>query len=70
MPPKIGIDMNFKLGWRHLSPTIVAVCLKKFLMEITMIRINLFLQHYNAPMGLGLSLTASLQLIHLEAGLD
>ena len=48
MLPRLGINRNIGLGWRHISTTFGGVGIKRLLPEIVIGRVNLFLQHYGS----------------------
>ncbi len=68
MLPYLGVNRNIKFGWRHLHSSFGGIGLRKLLTEVAIGRINLFVQHYNAPSPLGKKLTTSLEGLQLEAG--
>ena len=66
------------LRWRTWKPRKMkevlykssTVSLTKFLIEVVIGHINLFLQHYDSPSTLGKKLAISIQCLQLEAGMD
>ena len=69
MLPRLGVNRNIGLGWRHISTTFGGVGLKRLLPEIVIGRINLFLQHYGSRSKIATSLNISLHELQREAGL-
>ena len=70
MLARLGINRNVKRGWRHISQLYGGIGLRRMLPEITIARINLFLQHYKSPSAVGMNLTSSLEHLQLEAGYE
>ena len=70
MLPRMGVNRNIKLGWRHVGQIFGGIGLRRILPEVVIARINLFMQHFRSPSNVGTSLMASLEHLQLEAGFD
>ena len=68
MLPFLGANRNIKIGWRTLPCSFLGIGLFDFSTELMIQRVNLFLQHYDSPFDVGISLRAVMELVQLEAG--
>jgi hypothetical protein len=69
MLPFLGVNRNIKTGWRTLHRSFLGIGLFNFDIEMMIQRINLFIQHYDSPYDIGITLRATMELVQLEAGL-
>ena len=69
MLPFLGVNRNIKTGWRTLHRSFLGIGLFNFDVELMIQRVNLFLQHYDSPYDIGVTLRATMELVQLEAGL-
>lgn len=67
--PLLGVNRNIRTGWRTLHRSFLGIGLFNFEIEMNIQRINLFLQHYDSPFDLGITLRATMELLQLEVGL-
>lgn len=69
MLPFLGVNRNIKRGWRTLHRSFLGIGLLDFSTELMIQRVNIFLQHYDSPFDIGITLRATMELVQLEAGL-
>ena len=69
MLPYLGVNRNIRTGWRCLHRSFLGIGLFNFEIELLIQRVNMFLQHFDSPYDLGITLRATLELVQLEAGL-
>jgi hypothetical protein len=67
--PYLGVNRNIHTGWRTLHRSFLGIGLFNFEIEMNIQRINLFLQHYDSPFDIGITLHATMELVQLEVGL-
>ena len=68
MLPFLGVNRNIKRGWRTLHRSFLGIGLFDFSTEMMIQRVNIFLQHYDSPFDIGITLRAVMELVQLEAG--
>jgi hypothetical protein len=68
MLPSLGVNRNIRRGWRTIHRSFLGVGLYNFEIEVLIQRVNLFLQHFDSPYDLGITLRATMELVQLEAG--
>jgi hypothetical protein len=66
--PYLGVNRNIRTGWRTLHRSFLGIGLFDFEIEMNIQRINLFLQHYDSPFDIGITLRATMELVQLEVG--
>ena len=69
MLPYLGVNRNIRTGWRCLHRSFLGIGLFNFEIELLIQRVNMFIQHFDSPYDLGITLRTTLELVQLEAGL-
>eukprot|EP00956_Cyclotella_meneghiniana_P021783 scaffold40187_cov45-Cyclotella_meneghiniana.AAC.1 len=64
----LGVNQNIAAGYRYLHSTFGGVGLISLSAEVTIGRLNMFLQHWDMPNPIGRLLRASLETLQLEIG--
>jgi hypothetical protein len=70
MLPNLGVNRNIMRGWctLHRSFLGIGIGLFDFDVEIMIQRVNLFMQHYDSPYDIGITLRATMELVQLKQG--
>ena len=64
----LGVVRTIKKEWRYLPAAFCGMGLYDIMTETTAATINYFLQHYNMPIPIGVTLQANLENLQLELG--
>lgn len=65
----LGVNRNICMGWRTLHCSFLGIGLYNFEIKMNIPRINFFLQHYDSPFDIGITLRATMESVQLEVGL-
>jgi hypothetical protein len=66
--PSMGVNRNIRAGWRYLHSSFGGVGLLDLATETAIARLNMFLQHWDNPAPIGISLRTSMEYLQLEIG--
>jgi hypothetical protein len=56
MLPNLGVNRKIRTGWRTIHRAFCGIGLFDFDIELIIARLNIFLQHYDAPLPVGTTL--------------
>jgi hypothetical protein len=63
--PALGVNRNIRAGWRYLHSSFGGVGLIDLATETAIARLNMFLQHWDNPAPIGISLRTSMEYLQL-----
>ena len=67
MLPNMGVNRKIKTGWRTIHRAFCGIGLFDFDTELLIARLNIFLQHFDSPLPIGITLHACLEAVQLKA---